>query len=115
MPPTSAPGSRPTCRPAMVVFPFPTGRPESVLRRVDADQALLELAPNVLLTETGRAQAHLDPLAELARSVPCYRLQSGCDLAQTSELLVALIHGPHRWLPVVEPPPGSWLAGDAGP
>lgn len=61
----------------------------SELTPVSSDEALLELAPNVLLTETESSQAHLDALGELVRASACYRLEAGRDL----EALPALLRG----------------------
>jgi hypothetical protein len=54
-------------------------------------EALLELAPNVLLTEARSSQAHLDVLAELVERSDCYRLATGTDLQGAVELLGALL------------------------
>jgi hypothetical protein len=75
------------CEPGVLVFPRISGRRESVLEPIDPGEALLELVPNVLLTEPRSSQAHLDALAELARSSRCYRLATGTDLDATVELL----------------------------
>lgn len=79
------------CGPAVLVFPRVSGRSRSELRPVDAGEALLELAPNVLLTQPGASQAHLDALAELARASRCYRLETGTDLAEAAALLRGLL------------------------
>lgn len=79
------------CEPAVVVFPRISGRPRSELRPVDAGEALLDLAPNVLLTQPGASQAHLDTLAELARAGRCYRLDTGTDLGEAAALLRGLL------------------------
>src|SRR5262245_3573357 len=54
-------------------------------------EALLELAPNVLLTEPRSAQAHLDALAELVEKSDCWRLATGTDLDETVRRLVELL------------------------
>jgi hypothetical protein len=79
------------CEPAVLVFPRVSGRPRSELRPVDAGEALFELAPNVLLTQPGASQAHLDALAELARASRCYRLETGTDLDEAAALLRGLL------------------------
>jgi hypothetical protein len=79
------------CEPAVLVFPRVSGRPRSGLRPVDAGEALFELAPNVLLTQPGASQAHLDALAELARASRCYRLETGTDLGEAAALLRGLL------------------------
>lgn len=77
--------------PAVLVFPRVSGRPRSELRPIDAGEALLELAPNVLLTEPASSQAHLDALAGLARASRCYRLETGTDLDEAVRLLRELM------------------------
>lgn len=68
------------CEPAALVFPRVSGDRESALVPMDRGEALLELAPNVLLTEARSSQAHLEALAELAGRSDCYRLATGTDL-----------------------------------
>ncbi|MES1243141.1 MAG: hypothetical protein ABUT39_16130 [Acidobacteriota bacterium] len=79
------------CEPAVLVFPRVSGRPRSELRPIDAGEALLELAPNVLLTQPEASQAHLDALAELARASRCWRLETGTDLDEAATLLRGLL------------------------
>lgn len=56
-----------------------------------ADEALLALAPNVLLTAPDHAQAHLDALAVLVRACDCYRLDAGRDFDRIAELSRELV------------------------
>jgi hypothetical protein len=79
------------CGPGALVFPRVAGRRESVLAPLDPGEALLELAPNVLLTEPASSQAHFDALAELARASRCYRLETGTDLDGAVRLLRDLL------------------------
>jgi hypothetical protein len=69
----------PEARPAAVVIPRIAETESSAITRMDADEALLELVPNVLLTEARSCRAHLDALSELVKSTPCYRLETGRD------------------------------------
>jgi hypothetical protein len=55
------------------------------------DEALLELAPNVLLTEATSSRAHLEVLGSLARQCRCYRLEAGRDIETLPHLLLGLI------------------------
>ena len=71
-------------RPAAVVIPRIAEAETSVFTRMDPDEALLEMVPNVLLTEASSCQAHLDALRELVSSTPCYRLETGRDFDQLS-------------------------------
>ena len=68
------------CVAVALVVPRVTNREASRLTPLGRDEALLELVPNVLLTEPESSQRHLDALGALARSVPCYRLETGRDL-----------------------------------
>jgi hypothetical protein len=55
------------------------------------DEALIELAPNVLLTEETSSRAHLEVLGSLARQCRCYRLEAGRDIETLPHLLLGLI------------------------
>jgi hypothetical protein len=79
------------CRAVALVMPRITKRAASRLEPLGADEALLELAPNVLLTEPESSQSHFDALAALAGSVPCYRLETGRDLAAAVDCLRPLL------------------------
>jgi hypothetical protein len=65
------------CEATFLVFPrvVPGARP--VLRPLGADEALLELSSNVLLTHKRASQEHLDILGRLARQARCYRVDAG--------------------------------------
>jgi hypothetical protein len=78
------------CAPGHLVFPRVAGRAESRLIPLEAGEALLELAPNVLLTEPASSQAHLDALAALAAASSCWRLETGRDLDGAVRLLEQL-------------------------
>jgi hypothetical protein len=79
------------CRPAAIIFPRVAPTERSVLQPLDRDTALLELVPNVLLTEPRSSQAHLDTLTMLVKSTPCYRLETGRDLDVLPHLLRSLV------------------------
>jgi hypothetical protein len=81
----------PECTPAVLVFPRVAGTETSTLRPMPRHEALLELLPNVLLTEPVASQAHVDALATLVRQCACYRLETGRDLDATAALLAELI------------------------
>ncbi len=80
-----------TCRPAALVFPHVARMSRSVLEPMDRMEALLELAPNVLLTAPDASQAHLDALADLVETCACYRLKTGTDFDRLPGLLAELI------------------------
>jgi hypothetical protein len=70
------------CEPRILVFPRITGEPATSVEPLPAGDALIDLAPNVLLTHADASQRHLDALGRLARRVPTYRLWLGTDLQQ---------------------------------
>jgi hypothetical protein len=79
------------CRPAVVIFPRVGHTEHSVLTPVDRDEALVELLPNLFLTEAASSQAHLDALTHLAREARCYRLETGRDFDALAERLRGLV------------------------
>jgi hypothetical protein len=79
--------------PGAIAFPAPGPGEASELSPVPEGEALLGLAPNVLLTEPAGSQAHLDALAELVRDLPAYRLATGRDFDVLPGRLAALLRG----------------------
>ena len=79
------------CAPAVLVFPRVAGARHSELEPMSPGEALLELAPNVLLTEPRSSQAHLDALAELVAASDCYRLATGTDLEEAVRVVGDLL------------------------
>ncbi|ETX03301.1 MAG: hypothetical protein ETSY1_00380 [Candidatus Entotheonella factor] len=79
------------CKPSVLVFPAVAEEPASRLTPMTQDEALLELVPNVLLTEMVSSQQHLDRLAALVRTCRCYRMAAGRDFDQMPELLRRLM------------------------
>jgi hypothetical protein len=81
------------CAPSLLVFPQVSGSEESKLERLDPGEAMLELVPNVILTEPQASQEHLDALGLLVRQSRCLRLYTGRDFhripALLSEVLLA--------------------------
>jgi hypothetical protein len=67
------------CPPGLVVLARVSDRETSRISPVAASEALVELAPNVLLTDAPTAQAHLAALAQLVATTPCVRLDTGRD------------------------------------
>jgi hypothetical protein len=76
-------------RPALVLFPELNHTPTSQLVDLGATEALLQLAPNVLLTDAASSQAHLDVLALLLAKTPTAKLSVGTDL----DAAVATVEG----------------------
>jgi hypothetical protein len=82
----------PTAAPVALVFPRVAGKDSSVLTAMNRDEALVELAANVLLTDAQSSQAHLDALAQLVRQSRCYRLETGRDFGALRQILEGLVH-----------------------
>jgi hypothetical protein len=67
--------------PAVILFPQVVASSATTsAEHMSEDEALLELAPNVLLTDVAASQRHLNVLATLVERTPCYRLTLGRDL-----------------------------------
>lgn len=77
--------------PALLVFPSIGTGPHSELHELDPETALLELAPNVLLTDPEASQRHLDALAALVRASRCHRLVTGRDFDRVARMLRELV------------------------
>jgi hypothetical protein len=83
--------------PGLLLVPGRDPGRSSALRPLDPDQALVELAPNVLLTDPAAARRHIDALAELVRASKCYRLRVGDDLEAIPALLADALAEARRW------------------
>ena len=85
--------ARPTweCAPAVLVFPQIAQVHESVLRPMPKDAAFVELLCNVVRTDVGSAQAHLDALAALVAQCLCFRLETGRDFDALPALLRSVL------------------------
>lgn len=79
--------------PKAIVLPRISGKRDSVLTKIEGDQALLELVANVLLTQQLACQAHLSVLAELVKQAACYRLETGQDFDCIPSLLREILSG----------------------
>ena len=80
-----------SCIPRVLIFPRVANKPASVLKPFDPEQALMELATNIMLTEARSSQAHLDALGGLIRQCKCYRLETGRDFDTLPERLRELL------------------------
>jgi hypothetical protein len=79
------------CRPVALVFPRVAHSARSTLTPMDRSEALLELVPNILLTEPISSQQHLDALSQLVASSACYRLETGTDFVELASQLGGLL------------------------
>lgn len=81
-----------SCTPRVLLFPKVANTATSVLKPVDPEQALLELACNILFSEPRSSQAHLDVLAGLIKQCDCYRLETGRDFDTLPDRLRELLN-----------------------
>ena len=80
-----------SCVPRALVFPeVRAGRP-SALAPLAAGEALVRLAPDVLLTEPRATQAHLAAIGDMLAQVSCYTLRSGADIERAAQLVAELV------------------------
>jgi hypothetical protein len=80
-----------SCEPVALVFPRIGDAQSSHLEPMPGSEALLEMLPNVLLTQPAACQLHIGVLARLAHETPCYRLTTGRDFDALPERLGALL------------------------
>ncbi|HXW39494.1 MAG TPA: hypothetical protein VEJ44_07350 [Acidimicrobiales bacterium] len=80
-----------TCRPTVLVTPSVDGGSDTRIDRRPPAEILLELVPNVLLTEPVATQLHLDALAALSRGVPSFSVRVGHDLDTAADRLKDLL------------------------
>jgi hypothetical protein len=79
------------CKPVVIIFPKVVNAEKSVIKPMTRDEALLNLVPNVLLTEAKSSQAHLNVIGRLVRETEFYRLETGRDLDTLPLLLRDLV------------------------
>ena len=72
---------------------FPAVGNETALAPISAAEALMELAPNVLLTEPARRRRIWTRSASSRARTPCYRLSTGRDLDRAAAAVRALLEG----------------------
>jgi hypothetical protein len=82
------------CAPGLLLVPRVAGVRETRIAPLDPPEALLELLPNVLLTEPVSSQAHLDALGELVERSECHRVDTGTDLDAAAGAIAALARRP---------------------
>jgi hypothetical protein len=79
------------CAPGILLFPRIAHTDRSRVEEMGAAEALMELVPNVLLTDVLRSQLHLDALGDLVRRSHCFRLHTGRDFDDLPRLLQSLV------------------------
>jgi hypothetical protein len=81
------------CVPRVIVFPRVVGEAPSWIAPLHSSEALLRLAPDVLLTEPQATQSHLTVFGELLDQVCCYEYGSGRDVEHAGELVRSMLAG----------------------
>jgi hypothetical protein len=81
------------CKPQVLVCLRVGASASSRLQPLAPADALLELAPSVLLTDPSSSQAHLDALGRLVTHCRCLRLETGRDFDDLPHRLHALVAG----------------------
>lgn len=77
--------------PSLILLPRVSGESSTRLAEIAASEALLELVPNVLLTEPAASQEHLAALGALVLSTRCFRMSTGRDLDALPERIAELL------------------------
>jgi hypothetical protein len=73
------------CVPGLLIIPAISGEARSEFIDIDPHEALLELVPNVMLTENRATRAHLDALTQLTQQSRCLRLRTGRDFDEVAQ------------------------------
>jgi hypothetical protein len=81
------------CVPRAIVFPSVIDEARSWIAPLDPGEALLRLAPDVLLTEPQATQSHLEVFGELLDQVDCFEYGSGPDLEHADALVRSALAG----------------------
>ncbi len=82
------------CTPRLLLLPQIGEHATTVAEPVSPADALLEIVPNVLLTNARASQAHLDVLAMLTGQSRCWRLRTGRDFDRIPHLVAELLQKP---------------------
>jgi hypothetical protein len=79
----------------VLVVPRVSGQPDTRVERIGPAAALRALAPSTLFQLSGSGEAELRLMGGLVRSVPCYALHLGTELAQIPAALIDVLraHG----------------------
>lgn len=73
--------------PRVLLFPQIAHVPRTVTEPLSPDEAFLQLAPNVLMTDQAACEAHFDVIAGLTARTPAFRLHTGTDLAEATRVI----------------------------
>lgn len=80
-----------SARPVAAILPRVTENADHALAPIGGDELLLELIPNVMLTDPVSTQVQLDVLSQLAREIKGYRLDLGGRPQTLSKLLAPVV------------------------
>lgn len=74
-----------------ILLPRVTGQPQTRLRPASSAEGLMALAPSSMFQLPGAGPDSFQILAQVARQVPCYRLQLGTDMAMIPSVIEGLL------------------------
>jgi hypothetical protein len=74
-----------------VLLPHPSGRRDTQIMRAPASAALLFLGPDNVLRWPSVGRVAFGRFASALRSLPCFRLEAGCDLSQIPKAIASLL------------------------
>ena len=77
--------------PSLLILPRVSGEPVTRVTEISSSEALLELVPNVLLTDPDASREHLAALGSLVSSAHCVRMATGRDLDAIPARVAALL------------------------
>lgn len=72
--------------PRALIFPRVAHQARSVLHPISPAEALLRLAPDILLTNREVCEKHLQVLRDLTQRTPAFRMDTGTDLEELTQL-----------------------------
>ena len=73
--------------PRALLFPRIAHVPETVTKPMSPEEAFLQLAPNVLMTDRAACETHFHVLASLVARIPAFSLHTGTDLTQAARVI----------------------------
>jgi ABC-type iron transport system FetAB ATPase subunit len=77
--------------PAAIIFPQISNLKESQLSAIGANEAFLELVPNVLLTDPVATKEHVAFISRLVQETPAYRLHAARDFNRITDIVTEIL------------------------
>ncbi|HYE73889.1 MAG TPA: serine kinase, partial [Blastocatellia bacterium] len=74
-----------------ILLPKITRRRETLITESNASQALLALAPTVILQLLTNSEISMRKMSELVRQVPCFTLELGSELSEIPKVITNLL------------------------